>query len=259
MRRQGIQQWEKDAVLQRQCKPPVWEMEKGKEVPLYPPITIVGVSNREQLQVALGTDEKQVLIHLRLEDFSMEDWKILPDMLKKREIAISLPRILRGAGYEKWMKVWKEAEEYWESVFVSVVFINSHRSLVFAKEYFPEATYLAEENHYQENEWAKKTDWKLFEVKPMVPQTYGRIAVMVSEGCVEATGEGCKKRKQKILLTSPKKDGFVSVNHCEFCYSTIYTEEPVRKRENPGREARLEFTWETGEETRKVMKEWNLL
>lgn len=254
LRREGIAAWEKKAVVTRNVTKRILEQEHYREK--RSPITMIGVSNQEQLQVALQTDAKQVMLHLRLEDWRSTDWEILPRWLQGRKVAISLPRILRGEHYKQWLQKWQDKQVCWKKISVAAVLINSHRSLLFAREYFPKAMFFAEENMYQENQWARDV-YAGFGVGNIVPLTYGRIAVMVTEGCVKATTNHCDGKQDYVEITTPKKDHFVVVNHCETCYNTIYTKDAARY-DSRG-DIRLEFTWESEEEMRKVVGEWNLL
>ena len=81
---------------------------------------------------------------------------------------------------------------------------------------------------------------------------------MVTAGCVKATAGRCDGRQEMVEMKNPKNDTFAVVCHCDTCYNTIYTKEPVR-RQNNGSTLRLEFTWESEDQMRKVMGEWNLL
>lgn len=256
LRREGITAWEKLAQKRRE-KPEfrgltVNDLHSGRK-----PVTMIGVSNPEQLRVALETNAEKVLIHLRLADWHSSHWDILPQLLQGRSAAISMPRVLRGEGGQKWLQLWKEKGNCLKRINVSMVLINSHRSLLLARDYFPRAEFVAEENLYQENQRAVET-YAALGVGPIVPQTYGRVAVMVTEGCVKVAGGHCDGRQERIRITSPKKDSFVVVNHCQICYNTIYTNEPV-KRQRKNEDLRLEFTWESEDEMRKVIGEWNLL
>lgn len=81
---------------------------------------------------------------------------------------------------------------------------------------------------------------------------------MVSEGCLKKTTGNCDGKEERIEVNTPKRDKFVVVNHCDCCYNTIYTKEAVKTGETE-QIARLNFSWETVEEMRKVLREWNLL
>lgn len=257
LRREGITAWERAAVPTRKAGKITLEPDKIKTMPVKQYAAVIGVSDERQLRVALETDARNCLIHLRLGDGN--DWQPerLGKLLNGREAAISLPRILRGDGYRKWMQKWNEQEKDWWQIAVSAVFINSHRSLLFAGEYYPQAAYYADDNMYQENEWAKAA-YESMGLRPCIPQTYGRLAVMVTAGCVKATAGRCDGRQEMVEIRNPKNDTFAVVCCCDTCYNTIYTKEPVR-RQNNGSTLRLEFTWESEDEMRKVMGEWNLL
>ena len=256
LRREGITAWEELARNRRE-KPKSRRFTIGGHHLEREPVTMIGVSNPEQLRVALETDDEKVLIHLRLEDWHSSHWDMLPQLLQGRSVAISLPRILRGKGGQRWLRSWREKGDCREQISVSMVLINSHRSLLLAREHFPKAEFVAEENLYQENQWAVEA-YAALGVGPIVPQIYGRVAVMVAEGCVKAAGGHCDGRQERIRITSPKKDSFVVVNHCQICYNTVYTNEPVKRRRK-NKDIRLEFTWESEDEMRKVIGEWNLL
>lgn len=256
LRRDGIAAWEKQAVATRKAGKRKMRKE-GQARTKYVPLTIVGVSHQKQLQTALKTDEKEVMLHLRLEEWEEFDWDSLPVFLKGRRVALSFPRILRGSNYHRWQQEWEKRKSIWQQISVDAVFINSHRSLLIAREYFPKAVYYADEKMYQENQWAREA-YAALGVEKNVPQTYGRIAVMVTEGCVKATTGHCDGKKEYVTITTPKGDSFVVVNYCESCYNIIYTKNPVRLQSEDG-DIRLEFTWENEEDMRKVMGEWNLL
>ena len=95
-----------------------------------------------------------------------------------------------------------------------------------------------------------------FGLVPAKKRNYGRTAVMVTEGCVCSSMGHCGTGEKRVSLRGPKGDEFVAVMHCEYCFNTIYTKERVCSE--AGETVRLDFTWESGDEVRKVMREWNL-
>uniref|UniRef100_UPI003FF07317 hypothetical protein n=1 Tax=Eubacterium sp. TaxID=142586 RepID=UPI003FF07317 len=65
-------------------------------------------------------------------------------------------------------------------------------------------------------------------------------------------------KRERILVSGGKGDKFYVVNNCDFCYNTIYTKNGEKKPEFD-KPAWHNFTWETADEMRKVLKTWNLL
>ena len=254
IRRDGISAWEKQVVVTRKA---VMEQQtiSDRRMEGQEPLIVIGICCQEQLEEAVSV--KDALIHLRLEKFQDYDWDALPELMKGRKMAISFPRILRGNKYEHFQKEWESRKELWQQLCVDRVFINSHRSILLARKYFPKAVYAADEMMYQKNKWAENA-YAGLGVGRVIRKTYGREAVMVTEGCVKATIGHCDGVRENIEIMTPKGDCFVVVNNCEYCYNMIYTKEPVCRHKDVS-DIRLEFTWEGREEMRKVMGEWNLL
>lgn len=254
LRRQAVGKWEKAACFTREGKKPV--LHEKKEIPKWEGPVLISVSNPGQLQVVCQIPEEQAICHVKLEDYPVEEWSTIPAIIGKRPAAISFPRILRGEGYRQFQKIWKKAK-LWQTLNISVVVINSHRSLLLAREYLPQAVKIADDNFYHHNRRAMEVCRELG-MYPSVPKGYGRTAVMVTEGCLKRTMGHCDGKREWIPVKNRGKDEFVVVNHCNSCYNTIYTKEAHRKKV-PGSCVRLDFTWEPEEDMRKVMKEWNLL
>lgn len=254
MRRKAIAAWEKSAVNQRN---PVCQGEHvGRKILSWEGPSLLSVADRNQLAVAAETDPERVLIHLKLEDFPWKEWDELPQLTAGREVAVSFPRILRGKSYQHFLKQWDKAE-LWRQMQVSVIVVNSHRSILLARQYFPQASRIADDNFYHTNYRAKEVLGR-YGIFPSVPVCYGRTEVMVTEGCLKRTMNHCDGIHERIAICSPKKDEFVVVNHCDSCYNTIYTQRTYEKKEMDSVK-RFVFTWESPEEMRKVLKKWNLL
>lgn len=254
LRRQAIAAWERSACPARIRKEPVRHEEK--EIPAWEGPALISVSHPGQLRVACQIPQERAMVHVKLEDYPVEEWSAIPDLMGKRPAAISFPRILRGEGYRQFLRVWREAE-LWRTLPIQVVIVNSHRALLLANEYLPQAVKIADDNFYQKNRRAVETCRELG-MYPSVPKGYGRTAVMVTEGCLKRTMGHCDGKKEWLPVKSQRKDEFVVVNHCNSCYNTIYTKE-AEKKKVPGSGVRLDFTWEPEEDMRKVMREWNLL
>ncbi len=254
LRREAIQQWEQSAVCHRVGKEP--EKFRRRKAVCYEGAAIVAVADERQLAAVLQTSPEKVLLHVKLGDFSWKEWKRLPELIGERAVALSFPAILRGEGYRRFLQVWSETC-LWEKMNISVVEINSHRSLLLAQKYIPEAIRIAGDHFYASNQRAIEV-LQEFGIRPSVPASYGREAVMVTEGCLKRTMGCCDRKKEQIPVRSAGKDEFFVVNHCDSCYNTIYTKQ-VFEKEAGDFAVRLDFTGESPQEMRKVLKKWNLL
>jgi putative protease len=212
----------------------------------------IEIASAEQLKTAVSLVGAEVLFLLKPEVYFDPDALAL---LGEKRFAIEFPRGLHGQGRSAFEKKWEKMVSIFEKKRPEAVLINSYRSLLYAEKYFPESVWYADENLYRENKQAEQVLWQ-FGMVSAKKRTYGRRAVMVTSGCVAATTGRCPTR-ERIFLQGPKGDEFIAVTHCDYCYNTIYTKEPVRRPEQSGT-VRLDFTWETPQEVREVMREWNL-
>lgn len=253
LRRRAVKEWEEKAVIRRnvcksqadRCEPLLWQ---GP--------SLVSVSDWKQLKLALQIQREQGLIHIKLEDFLWEEWSHFPERIADRPVALSFPPILRGKSYISFSQLWERAA-WWKELNIEAVLINSHRSLLLADTYFPHAVKIAEPGFYHCNRRAMEL-LSQFGICRSVPIVYGRKAVMVTEGCVKRTLGHCDGKKEHLHVKSSAKDEFVVVNHCDSCYNTVYTKEAMKK-DLQGGCVRLDFTWESPENMRKVLGRWNLL
>lgn len=254
LRRKAICEWEKAAVFRKERR----EMRQRKEtaVPAWHGPSLVSVADREQMKAVLCTSQKKVLPHIKLGDVPWKEWDRLPELIGTRPVAISFPAILRGAGYRHFLEIWKQAD-LGRRLSVAAVLINSHRSLILSRKDFPEAIQIADDNFYHNNRRAKEMLANLG-IVPSVPLVYGRKAVMVTEGCLKRTMGHCDGKEERQPVKSSRNDEFVVVNHCDSCYNTIYTKAVYEKNMRDCC-IRLDFTWESAQDVRKVLKKWNLL
>ncbi len=89
---------------------------------------------------------------------------------------------------------------------------------------------------------------------------YGYVPMMYSRNCVHATMEGCDRRFRPLILSDRLSHKMRAVNDCRFCLSTIYNCVPLYLldcgkdllRLSPNA-LRLSFTYESGEETTRVL------
>lgn len=257
LRRRTVEEWERQAVPRRkvdilrpgagQAPDRAEETEENRKL-----ISVAGLS---QLRTALRYAGSDVIFHLKLEDLPSGDWKEAAELLEGRKMALSFPRILRGPGRRAFEREWSRLGHVFRQEAVSFAVINSYAMYLYAKQYFPNAGMIADSNLYQENRWAQAVfrDWG---IQPPPVTVYGRIPVMVTESCLAATLSRCGRGEERIPVTTPKGDRFVVVNHCQYCYNTIYTDKPSIWRQKAACR-RLDLTWEQEEEVKKGIREWN--
>lgn len=90
---------------------------------------------------------------------------------------------------------------------------------------------------------------------------YGYLPAMVSAQCILKNTEGCRNQPQLLFLKDRKGKTLPVMNHCAFCYNTIYNTAPVSllgleekvKRLNP-EGLRLQFTIETSGEVQALIR-----
>lgn len=268
LRRRAIAEWEKKAVKHRKAlerAAAFLENGKRKEKPEKNKTVFVSVASVEQLKEVRKRAKEDVIIHIKLEDFPEEDWNTAAKMLEGRQVALSLPRVLRSKGLSSFMEQWNKSADGFRRLSPAAILINSHRALLLAKEWWQDVPWYADENLYMENRWAKRAYREEYGILPPPKRIYGRIPVMVTENCLMKTRGRCGTGHGRIGLTGPKGDAFTVVSHCRYCYNTIYTKEPVTEGdssflwENGGvseEAVRYDFTWEDAAQVREVMQKW---
>lgn len=55
---------------------------------------------------------------------------------------------------------------------------------------------------------------------------YGRIPLMRSAQCIKKTRGVCDHRQETVFLETQDKKRLPAVSHCDYCYTTIWTEQP---------------------------------
>lgn len=263
LRREAICRWEQEAVLHREAPDVV--PEDGGFLTLSADDrrlegNYVEVSSAGQIRCVLDCAKGKVVYVWKLADFSPEDWGQAAALLEGQMAVLAFPHVLRGKKLQMFEKNLCGHKDIFDRLKPAAILVNSHRSYLLAKKYFPDCILLADENLYRMNTRAEEV-YRGFGLLPAPDRNYGRIPVMTTEGCVAASTGHCpntgKKKKDRIWIEGPKGDRFAVVTHCDYCYNTIYTEDPVvRKRtEEP---VRVDLTWEDEAEVRKVLSEWNI-
>lgn len=266
LRRQAVSEWEKKAAGRRntatehiseQRKDRDGEDKKSveKEGEEREVLHVVSVASVSQLCAALSEAGEHTLFHLKLEDVLPEEWAEAASLLMGKRVALSFPGMLHGERKKKFERDWVKYGEVLRQSMVEAIFINSFSTYLYAKKWWQGATYYADENLYRKNRRAEEF-YRGLGIRPAPDREYGRTPVMVTESCVAGTLGRCNKKRQNIQIATPKGDEFVVVNHCRYCYNTIYEQKPVRDRKSDRRN-RLDFTTEQEDEVRKVIREWN--
>lgn len=252
LRREAIANWEAKAKVRRQAGVkhslgPVSQKPESDD-------NWIAFASLEQISTAVEYCEKKTLFILKLTELLPEQWETAVEYLAGRPFALEFPKVLRGPGRMEFETMWNLYGSVFDRLRPEAVLVNSYRGLLYARQYFRGLTWYADENMYANNRRARLA-WQALGMIPARKKNYGRMAVMESEGCVAGAVDACKKAA-RVALSGPKGDEFVAVSHCRFGWSTIYTKDPVSVWQE--RAVRIDFTWETREEVRKVIREWNL-
>ncbi len=257
LRRDGIEAWKEAYLSQfyREAKKPLEELPHESDNLGI----VVTICNEEQLEEALSFD-KISCYHLNLANYAKKDWERLIHRITKagKRVIISFPFCMP----ENWTFTCHDSIDY---------LINSWEMLAYVRTFkLPGKCYL-DSNMYVVNQHAWKTYQKLYKMDGFtchqdasIPVyeggmriVYGRIPMMITKGCLNRTLGMCNGKMEPKKIQNPKKDEFLVVNHCDYCYNMVYTSEPVRER-NITQNMRFVFTTETREEVGKVLREWKL-
>ncbi len=256
LRRRAVAEWEEAAVPRRKAVgKPELPLGNGLSAREREPMDMISVTQISQLRTVLEYARENAVIHLKLEDLSSGEWEEAAELLRDRKFSLSFPRVLRGSGRRSFEREWEKVGSVFVAERPEIIVVNSYAMLLYARRFFPDATLIADTNLYQENRWAAEA-YQEWGIQPPLATVYGRIPVMVTEGCLAKTLSRCGQGETRIPFVTPKGDKFVVVNHCKYCYNTIYTEKPAVCRTNLPRR-RLDFTWEQEDEVRKGIREWN--
>ncbi len=254
LRRRGVAEWEERAVPRRKAVD-VPAARKKSALLARDPVDMISVAELSQLRTALKYAGRDTIFHLKLEDIPSGDWEEASGLLAGRRMALSFPRILRGKGKRVFEKEWEQYGGVFMGGQTEMIVVNSYAMVLYAGSFFPDAKLTADTNLYQENRWAAEA-YAGWGIQPPFVTVYGRVPVMVTEGCLAKTLSLCGRGENRIPFTTPKGDKFVVVNHCKYCYNTIYTEQPaVCVADVPCR--RMDLTWEREDEVRKGIGQWN--
>lgn len=99
------------------------------------------------------------------------------------------------------------------------------------------------------------------DIRGAVMNVYGYQPVMVTANCIRRSVDGCRKEEGYTFIRDRYKKQFAVRTCCRYCYNVIYNSAPLfladKAKEvmglSPG-ELRLDFTVETREEAREVIR-----
>lgn len=219
---------------------------------------IATVMSHEQLQEVLLWDEIE-MVHLPLVSFHGQSLDEALNQMEKagKRALVSFPQVLpKDFSFEP-----KNTIDYFVNSWEMLCYIRDHHlsgDLYIA----PNMYAVNEEGIYSfQNDFGSKDFFAaLDESLPLktngIVTVYGNIPVMVTKGCVWRTLKQCQKNPKVLTIKNPKKDEFLVVSHCDYCYNTIYTKQPVFRNGDYDK-IHFAFTVETKEQVRKVLSEWN--
>lgn len=270
LRRKGFEKLTGEilAVTRRSAERFQRKQEEDREPEQSAFYTVIRVSNREQLQGVKSckkVNANQVRLHLKLDECPPEKWEELAREAEDFSYYISLPAVLREKNREQFLKSWQTYGTcFQKSNTCRGVIVHSLEALPLIAKMDPERKWelLADMGLYN---WNRRTEqfYRTLGIQGNLFMAYGRTAVMTTEGCVNRELGGCCKEnseKRKIEIRTPKKDEFVVVNYCEYCYNVIYEKKASRhKPEDLSDIPEIVFTFEGADEVRKVLEEWNFL
>lgn len=246
----------------------------------------VTVGTLHQLKTALQFEDIE-RIYLRMEDLDLEQLNEVLELVTNHKIALYLmmPAVFRKSSYDMWEAainngtvslgeqrlsgfIIKNLEEY--------EFVNAQLNrLKIQKEI------ILDNNLYIMNQEAKGF-WQNLGITQFTAPfelnrqeltelgcedfdlvAYGQIPVMISTQCSVKNTVGCTNQIKTYTLKDRYQKEFVVVNHCKYCYNTIYNSLPLSllnvsdevKRLCPKR-IRLDFTVETEEKMKQILKNY---
>lgn len=272
LRRKAFEQMEQSILAEchRECPVEKGKAEKDSRTYERPDCwqgTIVTVTNVEQISAVHKVrriTSQNTRLHLKLDEISPEKWKSCVEEMRDLSYYISLPAVLRKKNQNQFLAYWKTYGECFDSEKCAGVIVNSLEALpMLFRIKMEEKERLAGTEFYRWNRRTKKVHQDAG-IDQGMTLAYGRTAVMVSEGCVSMQLNGClgDGKKRDITISTPKKDTFTAVNYCRYCYNVIYEKEASWHdvdEVSRGGIPEIRFGYETEEEVRKVLEQWNFL
>lgn len=238
--------------------------------------TVIRVANFEHIhgvRLCPKANAGNTRLYLKLDEFSPDIWEKL--MLETGDFRyyISLPAVLRTKNRDRFLKYWDLYGAALAAGGCVGAVVNSIEALPFLArmEHTEGWELLAGPGLYS---WNQRTEgvYRRFGIGRSLHMSYGRTAVMTTEGCVNMELGGCGNAvagKKQISISTPKKDEFLVVNYCDYCYNVIYEKNPswhdaaefLAPRGTGGAAyiPEIAFLDEDAAEVGKVLEKWNFL
>lgn len=274
-------QYHRDSLLKSQVKTTSVNINCSDDKSCYPNLSVL-VSTKEQLSVLKRFPQiHRVYIESDIPGVlseSFEESELYKNLKKAdTEIYLAMPRIFRTHTKERFCNYAKLINKLFDGVLIrnleSIVFLEeikyerefildynqyvmNHQTMDFWKEYgITSYTLPLELNHQELN---------AFNTKDAELIVYGYTPVMTTAQCIAKTTAGCRKQMHQIILKDRLQNKFTVCNHCLECYNVIYNSSPLclfdLKTDILDMDlssVRLEFSIETGEETKSILDQYN--
>ena len=240
-------------------------VEEGAFLPLGQIAALLGrvVHQPEHLVVIETEGNTKILPVFPLEWFPGKSWKELADTMGDLPFMISLPVILDLPARKHFLQIWKQYGQELQKGNLAGILIQSLEHLTILKQLeIDHLPRIAGPRLYQWNERTRQV-YQKFGMEDHVSLAAGRLAVMVTKGCVNQQTENCLRTGGKpvpLEITTPKKDGFVSVPICEYCCNFCYEKEgKVQELQCEDDLPMVDLALVEPHDIRKVLKQWNFL
>jgi putative protease len=248
LRRDALNAWEEKVNGQycrekvHQTKLPSVQENENEEI-------MVSVCNIAQLELALKS--KATAIHCKLEFFQKSQWNELMHLFEKfdGDRYISFPRIML-----------LEDMPHIDDINIKIL-VNSWEALCYAIR--ENRDFSMDENMYETNTVALAF-YKKMGAGTRYKTVYGCIPVMTTAGCVRRTMGECHHETNPVRIKNDRGDEFLVVNHCDYCYNTIYTVSPKEIIGSYGevgeeyKHKRLNLFNEDDKETKRILEKWKI-
>jgi len=230
---------------------------------------------------------EKVLLYREIRDISLEvsafSYEEIFEIIKRlysmeKRVYLALPYICRSAAlneFEKYRNIYTSDE-------LKGVIVRNHEELIYFKEMYKDCNdkeiiadhniYIYNNNSIEFNKEAgadmvtlplelNKKELESINTFGQRAEVYGYAPLMTSAGCVKKTNNLCDKKDGINTLLDRFKNEFKVINRCRYCYNTILNNKPLMLysymedfKDFGIKKYVLRFTFETGEETEKVLK-----